>query len=665
MDPRERTSLQTVLDVAAIALLLAAVVAVNVHAPSHFYAYAQRWQAGATLGMLDADSPTRLPGGQWLLPHNQAGGVMRKGPVFSWLCAAGLAATRTYDDWSYCLPTIAATLGLGLCTYVLGRRWYTRRVGVLAACMLITTAEMFGQTFMATTDVLLGLWMALAIICADRLTFHPCRKGRRPWWIAGLWLSMLLAAWTKGWGVVNVPIIGGTFAAAGMFGGGFRVLRIARGAGEKLVLGGRLLMRRLWWLTRAVNLWWLIAVLGATAGLLYVMYLEDPVQFPRVLEFEVLHRTTGSGGDPSPGSPQRVLRVPNLVYSLLPLSVFAMGSLLLVHPKRWLTRRGPIYLPLWWIIMTVVAFSVPNGFRPDYLLPCYPAMALMAAWAVDRLARRVQQPAARVRVLRHAFAAVPVVIGVALAAAPFAYWYHDTMPAFISQAMPLPTIAGEDTWAALAAAVFLGVGVLVWGVIASLKWRVRQVAAAACVGMLGVAFLYTHFLSRHARTGDGETMRKFAAAADEAVGDDEFVTYYTTGVCVRVYMGRLGPVLSRPGTGRALPIEVTWEQLHAERRIRWLITCDRGLVEMGQFRPLPKNAREDPEGTYRVRAMGGWWTFQVLPELLADGTVLVSDRPVEANGWGRLYLIPLRPGARLAGPPLHLGYIPGEQDEGE
>jgi hypothetical protein len=172
--------------------------------------------------------------------------------------------------------------------------------------------------------------------------------------------------------------------------------------------------------------------------------------------------------------------------------------------------------------------------------------------------------------------------------------------------------------------------------------------------MLGVMFVYGHFASRHAQTGDGEKMRRFAQRARRIVGDDRVATFWTDSLCVRLYLGRLGPLLARPGAPRSRPIEMHMKDL-APNGVRWLITCDRGLVEMGQF-------REVAEGNYKVKVDDKVRTFRTLPELLSDGPVEHSSETVVAGQWGRLYLIRLKPGARPYAKPESLGYAPNDDE---
>jgi hypothetical protein len=143
-------------------------------------------------------------------------------------------------------------------------------------------------------------------------------------------------------------------------------------------------------------------------------------------------------------------------------------------------------------------------------------------------------------------------------------------------------------------------------------------------------------------------MRRFAQRARQIVGDDRVATFWTDSLCVRPYLGRLGPLLARPGAPKALPIQIHMKDL-ASNGVRWLITCDRGLVEMGQF-------REVAEGNYKIRIGDKVRTFRTMPELLSDGQVVHSE-PILAKYWGRLCLIRLKPDARPFAKPESIPYV--------
>ena len=602
------------------------------HAPSTIYSYAQLFQVGASIDV--------LRNGNWLMPRIQTGGLYRKPQMYPWLGAAALGAVGVYDDFVFKLPTILAAAGTVLLVYLLGVRWYGRCTGLLAGALWATVLQMSKVAYVATTDMLLTLALTASVFCADRLVFHPPRRSRRWAWAVGLWGSVAFGALAKGWGLVNVPILGCMLALAAACRPGFRALSVVPGA-TKLLLAVRLVGRRWRRLAGATGLAW-----GLPAAALVVAAVVGPSAMNEQWRREVFipefwHRFTGQGAHAAAASP--VPAALHMLYYALPASVFALGALFLAGPRKWLSRRGPLSLPLCWIIAVVVPFSLSQRSRPDYLLPCYAGVALMGAWAVEEVRRRGAAGGSQAGALRHVFAGVAIAIGLTVIAGAAIYGARGFMPAIIRRQVEMPRFVRTECIYGLRVAGVGGAVLIAFAVWASLTWRIRALAAAACAGMLGVTFVSTHFVSPRARTGDGEVMRRFSLRARQAVGDDGVAVFLADKLTVELYLGRFGRRIP-PGT-RAV------EQVN-ESSDRWLVTCDRGLAELGA-------ARHDVSGAFRFKSNLGRFSLATMPEEI--GHVRLSSEPVRSQGWGRLHLIEIRRPVRPSGTPISTGYVSGRQ----
>ncbi|MCK4275103.1 MAG: glycosyltransferase family 39 protein, partial [Phycisphaerae bacterium] len=210
---------RTAVDIALVLLLVGIVIAISADAPTHIYAYAQPWNIGAALGMLQS--------GQWLLPRNQMGVVPRKGQLYTWLLAGSIKLTASYDQFVFRLPSVAASFVMGVLVYFLAVRWVGRGAALLGAPLWVTMNHMHKLMYLATTDMLLALWITVGVLCADKLLFHPVASSKRARWAVLFWAAMILAALTKGWGVVNLSVLGGLIALATAVRPGFAALRRA------------------------------------------------------------------------------------------------------------------------------------------------------------------------------------------------------------------------------------------------------------------------------------------------------------------------------------------------------------------------------------------------------------------------------------------------------
>jgi len=638
VEPRP-TRARTAADAALVLLLMGGVIAISAHAPSTLYAYAQLKRAGTAVAMLET--------GNWLLPVNQTGEIASKPQLYPWLTAAALKLTGAYHDFVFCLPTVLAALATAVCVYVLARRWHGRRVGLLAGCLWASALNMNKLAYLAATDMLLTLWVTVSLMCADRLLFHRCRRRARWKYLAGLWASMILAALAKGWGPVNLVLVGGTLALAAAPGPGFAALR-AVGPLGRWSLAPRLVLRRIRRAVKATRFGWGLLAMAAVLGpLCAAMFLRGGREFRELVYFEFFQRITGMGEHaPKPGG---IPAAVSLVYYSMPGSVFALGALLLVPPRRWLTREGPSWLPLCWILAVLLPFSLAHGFRPDYLLPCYGGVAILGAWGAESLRRSAGRGGASVRALRHVFAGVAIAIWLAVAAVAGGYVFRDHLPAALQRLLRMPAAVRPETWWVLRALIVIGLVQAVCGVYWSLKLRLGRLAPLAAIGMLGVMFLHTHVLSRHARTGDGDSMLAFARQARPIVGQDDLIVYRAEKLGAEPYLGRLGV--------RAGCLEEVKQAPGA-----WLITCDRGLGELGAY-------REDPNGEYVMevpddRSPGGGVRearLEAMPEVL--GELAARSRPIRSQNWGRIYLIRLRRHIVVQSTPIFSLWESGKTDE--
>lgn len=660
MNPRRRG----VIDVLLIVLVVALTIAISAHAPSDLYSYAQVWQMGAAINVLEGDTP-------WMLPRTQSESVYRKPLLYPYLTAAAVWLTGSSSDFVLRMPTVLSTFATALLIYAIGRWWYGRRTAVLAACLWATMLHMSRMSYLATTDMLLTLWITASLLCVDRILLRP--SSRRGWWTVGLWVSMLLAALSKGWGLVNLVLVGLFVLLAAPL--------VMRSAGDRGVGTVRLVLRRWWRAARRLRLGWGLLAMAAVIGPLWTAKLiVGGEEFHGMVYFEVIQRITGQGD--SPPKPATVSPVLQLLYYTLPASVFALGAVLLRLPRwshlrrlptsqvnrgiaglrLWLRRcfRGgsPTCLPLCWIVAVVLPFSLTHGFRPDYLLPCYGAVALMGAWSVGRLERLGPLRGTGASLLRHLFAGLPLLTALTVLVAPWLFLLHRWLPESWANELPMPVYVAPGTWLLSAGCVGVGAVCLPLVVRSSLQWRLRHLAVLAVVLMVPLLFLYTHLASRHALTGDGETMVRFARRARDIVRDENFVAYRVPRLGVEPLLGRLGEFVHPNWGSPPYPSDEIEASERVLRQINessapWLFTCDRGLLELGAARP-------DENGSYRIRLPEGKRRFDIRAEEL--GMISLTSPPVVYQNWGRIYLIRLERPVQPSGKPVATGHIPGYQE---
>ena len=632
-------------DLAVVMAMVACVITISAHGPSSTSTYAQGQQIGAVIGTIRS--------GNWLVPRDHYGGQARKGQLYAWLAGPVLKLTDTYNDFTFRLPTVVFSVISGVLVYFLGRRWYGARTGLLAACLWASIHHMAKLMYVAVTDMMVSTFILASILCADRLLFHKCQPRRRWRWMLALWATMILGGLSKGRGLLNLSIVGFMLAVGVLLWDGFGKAspptatgkgHSARRFGPRVWMFVRLVGRRWWNAMKATAFIPGMAVTVAVLGAIwFAMMAEGGQEFRKIIDYEVWSRITG-GGAKAPHA-KSVPTVLNMLYYMLPVTVLAAGAMVIAGGRRWFAAGSPLVLPLCWIAAVVVPFSFTHAARHDYMLPCYPAGALMGAWAVNELLCRARA-GRRDRLtsgLRHALAAVAITISVLVTVGSGIILFARSveLPRSIAKQVS-PAIVAPETWLIFALLVPAGIVATILAVRFSLRWQIGRLTTVVIVGMLGVMFVERHGIARHARTGDGERLMRFGKAVRSTVGGDDFAKFRIAKLNTELYVGRFGIDISHNGpvaddrTGQELA-EHSIRKL-AALKATWLITCDKGLVELGA-------AAQDEGASYSVKVAGRRKRFRTAPELL--GRIELLTDPVMSQRWGRAYLIRID-GLRLA-----------------
>jgi 4-amino-4-deoxy-L-arabinose transferase-like glycosyltransferase len=328
---------------------------------------------GAGLGLRDpwpSDEPRfalvakqMVLSGDWLFPHRGNELYSDKPPMLMWLQAAFYILLR---DWkvAFLLPSLLAALGTLACVYDLGRRLWTRRIGLYAAWALLFTVQFTFQAKKAQIDPLVTFLITLGNYGLLR---HLLLGPNWRWWAVG-WAAAGLGVITKGVGVLVLLMLLPAGIASLSNWPRVRVhLRDTR-----FWLGPLLFVV-------AVSLW-LVPVVTAvlTAGEPeYRAYLND------ILFRQTATRYAKSWDHAQPwwyhAKTMLTMWLPALL--LVPWALPAW--------RRRLQRRDPRYLlPLAWWVLIVLFFSLPSGKRDVYILPALPMFCLALAPLLPGLLRR-------------------------------------------------------------------------------------------------------------------------------------------------------------------------------------------------------------------------------------------------------------------------------------
>jgi 4-amino-4-deoxy-L-arabinose transferase-like glycosyltransferase len=277
-----------------------------------------------------------------------------------WLQAAAVSlfsTPRATAIWPYRVPSLLGALVAALLTFGLGAAMLhdqatPRLVATIAALMLGTALGVVAEAHIAKTDAAL-----LAAVTAGQgalgIAYVRGRTGRSvaPWVPLLFWGAEIAAIFLKG--PVAPALAVATIAALAIADGGLRWLRRLHP-----VIGVIALL--------IAVAPWLVAIERATEG----HFLADAIGGDLVTKLV--------GAQESHGAPP-------LSYLLLSLASFWPGSLLLVPAlvRAWQRHDRPVerFLLAWlvpgWLFLELVPTKLPH-----YVLPLYPALALLAALAL-------------------------------------------------------------------------------------------------------------------------------------------------------------------------------------------------------------------------------------------------------------------------------------------
>lgn len=304
-----------------------------------------------------------LESGQWLFPHRGSELYSDKPPLFMWMQAALLWLTGNLRI-AFLLPSLLAALGTLWCVLDLGRRLWTPRVGVLAGYATLLTLQFTFQAKKAQIDPMVVFWITLS--CYGLLR-HLLRGPDWRMWMLG-WAAAGLGTITKGVGVLALlMLLPAAFAALR----GWPGVRVhAR--------DGRFWLGPLAFLV-ACGVWlvpMLVAALGE-GGAAYRAYVDD------ILLRQTVTRYANSWHH---GQPWWYF-IEVAATTWLP-TVLALPWAIPAWRRR-LRRRDVRYLlPLAWVVLVFVFFSIPSGKRDMYILPALPMLALALAPLLPGLLRK-------------------------------------------------------------------------------------------------------------------------------------------------------------------------------------------------------------------------------------------------------------------------------------
>ncbi len=364
--------------------------------------------------LLDPDEPryaaagrTMAQGGSWLIPEFNGEPRINKPPLFYWLVALSDLVCGGASEVSARLPSIVMGLAMLAMTVWAGARLYGPATGFLAGIILATSPLFIALSRGCVTDQTFSTLLSAALFCY--------LLG-----LAGAWPGVeVRASGAGGWPFASWQLATGALAGTAF---------MTKGTATLLVLIIPLLFfgvfcrngLRAWWhgkgwglpmlLAAALAAWWYV-VLYLNAG-------HD--HFVNLLKVEIVNRLSGKMHEEPPV--YFLYTLPAIFFpwsvTMLPAMWVAWRRVDLNGPRGGMGGGGDVTLGVKavadaflvaWVLGVVVFFSIPGAKLASYVLPAFPALALLAARFMLRLKSADEPLSARVR---YATLILPVVLAI-------------------------------------------------------------------------------------------------------------------------------------------------------------------------------------------------------------------------------------------------------------
>jgi 4-amino-4-deoxy-L-arabinose transferase-like glycosyltransferase len=323
--------------------------------------------------------------GDWISPRLCGCLWFEKPALVYWMSALGYHAFGV-NEFAARLPVAVAAALTVLLIYVIIQRLVSPRMAWVTALVLLTSGMFIGYARVAAPDMPLAATMTLALLAGFLAT--QSNGQRRTWLWAASFAAMGLAMLAKGLpGIVLVALI---FVAYFV------------------------------WLRRASFINWRQLGMGTAIFLIVTATWYVPVTMRHgwqfIHEFFIRHHferfTSNEFGHPQPF----YFFLPIAIAGIAPWSAFllpAIARLRRLRPRA--DRRDALVAFAWvWTAVIVFFFSFSGSKLPGYILPAFPALAIVVGDQIERLIAGERSRLIRVAAWMTALITVALVVGFAV-----------------------------------------------------------------------------------------------------------------------------------------------------------------------------------------------------------------------------------------------------------
>ncbi len=314
--------------------------------------------------------------GDWLTPRINGVPYFEKPPLFYWMQAASLSLLGISEISGRLMPLLIVTFTC-LITYALGRLYFGRLAGLLAAGVLATSFLGYASSRIAVLDAPVALFITAAIACF--LAAQKTSERRRLLYLL-MYVFAALAMMTKG--LIGVVIPG-------------------------LVIGAWILITKQWRILKEAQLLPGIAIFLLIAAPWHVMMQR---LHPEFFDFYFIHEhfTRYLTSEHKRTAPWWFFIAITAV-GMLPWS----GLLPAIFKRMRFSDPVALFFALW-ILLPLLFFSASHSKLASYIFPIFPAIAIL----LGKLLAEWWEAKTDTRLLRRNIIFIVIVFVVAVIALP-------------------------------------------------------------------------------------------------------------------------------------------------------------------------------------------------------------------------------------------------------
>ncbi|WP_283149323.1 glycosyltransferase family 39 protein [Silvimonas soli] len=376
--------------------------------------------------------------GDWVTPRLNGIKYFEKPALQYWATAASFEVLGESEFAARIWPGLTGFLGI-LFTFYVSRRLWGERTAWYAAAMLASCAWWLGNGHFLTLDMGVSYFMTLgmgAFVLAQRDS--ATAKETRNWMLT-CWAAMGLAILSKG--LIGLVLPGAVLVLYSI------IQRDARMWLKLHIVKGLLLML-------LITVPWFFLVSRANSEFLWFFFVHE--HFQRFTTTE--HNRVGP----------LWYFIPILIAGMIPWTSFLPQALKTGWQKETSQRFQTNRFLLIWAVFIFAFFSKSDSKLPSYILPIFPALAMLAAQVLDRVSAK----ALRWHLGWLVIAGIALIIGAQI----FGMHGNDRTPVAINHAYSL--------WLTAAGVVLTAAGIAAW-VFASKGCKSAAIASAVIGGLIG------------------------------------------------------------------------------------------------------------------------------------------------------------------------------------